>query len=151
METATTSALQALRLYAVRYQESAHLLARFMNLPTTDGTALGEVIWAEREGSPLTPAALSQRVGLTSGATTALINRLEDRGFVTRSRESRDRRTVTLRATEAAHERIEPFLRRSSAALEAALADYDSETLTVVTDFLVRFAAVLPAASDGEQ
>lgn len=150
MTSPQTRVLQALRLYAVRYQESAHLLARWMDLPTTDGTALGEVIWAEREGSPLTPAALSRRVGLTSGATTALINRLEERGFVSRNRESRDRRSVTLRATEAAHERIDPFLRRSSAALDTALGDYEADTVDAISEFLVRFADVLPGVSDAE-
>ena len=55
---------------------------------------------------------------------------------------------VTLRATEQAHERIEPFLRRGGAALEAALDDYDDEALEAVRAFLTRLAAVLPGASD---
>lgn len=146
--TQRTQVLEALRHYAVTYQESAHQLARWMELPTVDGTALGEVIWAEREDAPLTPAKLSSRIGLTSGATTALLNRLEAQGLVARSRESTDRRVVTLRATEQAHERIEPFLRRGGAALEAALDDYDDEALEAVRAFLTRLAAVLPGASD---
>ena len=147
--TPRTQVLEALRHYAVTYQESAHQLARWMDLPTVDGTALGEVIWAEREGVPLTPAKLSSRIGLTSGATTALRNRLEAQDLVARSRESTDRRVVTLRATEQAHEHIAPFLRRGGAALEAALDDYDDEALEAVRAFLTRLAAVLPGASDG--
>jgi DNA-binding MarR family transcriptional regulator len=149
MTTPRTQVLEALRHYAVTYQESAHQLARWMDLPTADGTALGEVIWAEREGAPLSPARLASRIGLTSGATTALLNRLEAQGLVARSRESADRRVVTLRATEQAHERVAPFLRRGGAALQAALDEYDDAALVAVHEFLVRFAAVLPGASDG--
>ena len=149
MTTPRTQVLEALRHYAVTYQESAHQLARQMDLPTVDGTALGEVIWAEREGVPLSPARLSPRIGLTSGATNALLNRLEAQGLVARSRESSDRRVVTLRATALAHERIDPFLRRGAAALEVALDEYDDAELETVRGFLVRLAGVLPDASDG--
>nr|WP_256985478.1 MarR family transcriptional regulator [Rhodococcus sp. 06-1059B-a] len=144
MSTVRTETLEALRHYAVSYQESAYQLARWMNLPTTDGNALGEIIWAENEGTPLSPAVLSARIGLTSGATTALIDRLEGQDLVRRSRESTDRRSVALRSTPLARERIDPFVRRASTELETALADYDDTTLVVIRDFLLRFAAVLP-------
>ncbi|GGG24378.1 hypothetical protein GCM10007304_42770 [Rhodococcoides trifolii] len=148
MSTPRTEALEALRHYAARYHESTRQLARWMNLPTTDGTALGEILWAEGEGAPLSPAVLSSRIGLTSGATNAVINRLEEQDLVIRSRESSDRRIVTLRATELANARMEPFIRRSADHLEAALDDYDDRTLTVVREFLVRLAAVLPRADE---
>lgn len=144
MSRVRTETLEALRHYAVSYQESAYQLARWMNLPTSDGNALGEIIWAENEGTPLSPAVLSARIGLTSGATTALIDRLERQELVRRSRESTDRRSVALRSTSLARERIDPFIRRASTDLETALADYDDTTLVVVRDFLLRFAAVLP-------
>jgi DNA-binding MarR family transcriptional regulator len=136
--------LEALRRYALSYQASVHALARWMELPVNDGTALGEVIWAEGEGAPLTPARLTARLGFTSGATNALVNRLEALGLVERSRESVDRRVVTLRATAAAHERAEPFLARGRAELDAALAGWDSATLATVAEVLDRFASVLP-------
>ncbi|WP_208019869.1 MarR family winged helix-turn-helix transcriptional regulator [Labedella gwakjiensis] len=146
MTTPRKHMLDALRHYAVGYQDSAHRLARWMDLPIVDGTALGEIIWAEYEGSPLTPSRLSARVGLTSGATNALVNRLEDRGLVARSRENQDRRIVTLRATDLARERASAFLDPSATALEAALGDYDDETLEAVGSILRRFAAILPGA-----
>lgn len=140
--------LEALRHYAVSYQDSAHQLARWMNLPTSDGTALGEIMWAESEGSPLSPGRLSSRIGLTSGATNALVGRLERQSLVTRSRESSDRRVVTLRATVLAREQAAPFLSPSENSLEALLSEYDDETLETVSITLTRFAAVLPGTSD---
>lgn len=137
--------LEALHLYAVRYQESAHRLARWMELPTVDGIALGEIVWAEHEGTPLSPTRLSERIGLTTGAANALLTRLEGRGLVARTRESSDRRLVTVRATDDAHRRLEPFLASSARRLEEALGDYDDDTLETIRAFLVRFAGVLPA------
>jgi len=138
--------LEALRAYAVTYRQSGLDLARWMSLPTSDGLALGEILWAEREDEPLSPVRLSERIGMTSGATNALLNRLEAAGHVARSREHDDRRLVTLRATRAARERATAFYGRQAAELHDALASYDDAELARVRDFLVRFAAILPRA-----
>ncbi|MDD1384107.1 MULTISPECIES: MarR family winged helix-turn-helix transcriptional regulator [Curtobacterium] len=136
--------LEALRRYAVRYQESALRFAAWMELPTSDGVALGEILWAETEGEPMTGTRLARRIGMTSGAANALVNRLEERGLIMRSRESADRRVVTLRVTELTRERSSGFLGSRAAELDEAIGSYDDDTLTVVRDFLLRFAAVLP-------
>jgi DNA-binding MarR family transcriptional regulator len=146
MTTPRQHLLEALRHYALSYQESTRQLARRMDLPTVDGTALGEILWAEHEGAALSPGRLSTRVGLTSGATNALINRLEAQGLVSRSRESDDRRVVTLRTTEVARQRAAVFLDPSAAALEGALDQYDDVTLETVGTMLGQLAAVLPVA-----
>lgn len=136
--------LEALRAYVVAYQESVHDLARWMGLPLTDGAAFGEVLWGELTERPLSPARLSERIGLTSGATTALVNRLERDGVVARSRESDDRRVVTLRATPAARRRAEEFTTQAGLALQALVAQHDDAHLDAVRTTLDRFAAVLP-------
>ena len=136
--------LEALRHYAVRYQESALHFAAWMELPTSDGVALGEILWAETEGGPMTGTRLARRIGMTSGAANALVNRLEERGLIVRSRESADRRVVTLRVTDLTRERSSGFLGSRAAELDEAIGSYDDDTLMVVRDFLVRFAAVLP-------
>ncbi len=136
--------LEALRGYVVAYQESVHDLARWMGLPPSDGAAFGEVLWAEATGRPMSPARLSERVGLTSGATNALVNRLERDGMVARSRESSDRRVVTLRPTPAARRRAEEFTTQAGLALQALLAEHDDSVLDAVRATLDRFAAVLP-------
>ncbi|WP_354026327.1 MarR family transcriptional regulator [Curtobacterium oceanosedimentum] len=60
-----------------------------------DANALGQVLRAERAGTPLPPAQLARQIGMTSGATSARVDRLEAAGHVTRHRESVDRRRVT--------------------------------------------------------
>ena len=141
--------LEALRGYAVRYQESAHAFARFMGLPTSDGTALGEILWAERSGLPMTAARLRTRLGMTSGATTALVDRLQARGLVERSRESDDRRIVTLRTTDEVRARSAGFHGPAARELEVAMGEHDDATLAVVRGFLERLTGVLPTGEGG--
>lgn len=51
---------------------------------------------------PKTPGQLAGAIGLRPAATTAVIDRLERRGLVSRSRDSGDRRVITVRMTEEA-------------------------------------------------
>lgn len=144
MEPAALSALEALRRFAIGYHQAAFSFAAWMRLPNTEGVALGEIMWAENAGTPLSPGRLSERVGLTSGATNALIKRLEERGLVQRSREHTDGRIVTLRATEHAHRAAAPHLDRSRAALDAATTDVAPRTLTAVERFIDDILEVMP-------
>ncbi|WP_430866748.1 MarR family winged helix-turn-helix transcriptional regulator [Demequina aurantiaca] len=55
-----------------------------------------------RSGEPheLTPGELDRTMMITSGTTTHRISKLEQRGFVTRTRDQDDRRVVRVRLTE---------------------------------------------------
>lgn len=71
-------------------------LARRLHLRLLDTMALGHVMTAE---SPLGPAELSARLGISTGSGTELVDRLESAGHVRRRRDSRDRRRVALSAS----------------------------------------------------
>ncbi|WP_211348865.1 MarR family winged helix-turn-helix transcriptional regulator [Nocardioides litoris] len=146
MDELGAEVLEALRGYVVAYQDSSRDLAHHMGLPVPDGVGLGEVLYAEQRGAPLSPTALSHRIALTSGATNALVNRLETRGLVTRSREHEDRRIVSLRATAVARSRAEQFFGPSRAHLAQTLDGYERDRLVIVRDALRELAAVLPRA-----
>ncbi|MFJ3489105.1 MarR family winged helix-turn-helix transcriptional regulator [Leifsonia aquatica] len=90
---------EALRAYGASYSELAREFAASEGLHSTDAVALIEILAAEERGTPLTPARLSDRIGLTAGATSTLLNRLEAAGHVVRSRGHADRRMVTLHST----------------------------------------------------
>jgi DNA-binding MarR family transcriptional regulator len=92
--------MDAMRVYSVDYAEMMLHFSRWLGVHTADAAAFAEIIVAQDTGEPLTPVKLSKRIGLTSGATTSLLNRLEDAGLIVRSREHADRRRVTLRVTE---------------------------------------------------
>ncbi|MGA6164475.1 MarR family winged helix-turn-helix transcriptional regulator [Amycolatopsis magusensis] len=91
--------LDGLRGFGAHYTEFTRGFAAHLGLHSTDAAALVEILYAEDNGAPLSPARLSERISLSSGATTALLNRLERAGHIVRSREQPDRRIVTLRSS----------------------------------------------------
>jgi DNA-binding MarR family transcriptional regulator len=86
-------------------------LARSAGLSTLDLHALEHL----EHAGPLTPRQLERRLGLTSGAVTALVDRLERVGWVARSPHPTDRRSVLVGLSEAAraagHERLGAYHR----------------------------------------
>jgi len=138
--SAQVEVMQRLRDWAVGFGELHRHLAVWMRLPVSDAHALGQITWAAEAGTPLSPAELSRRIAMTTGATTILLNRLEDAGHVLRSRESSDRRRVTLRPTPAAREHARRFLSFAGAEIAATLHAADPEELRVVATFLSKIA-----------
>ncbi|WP_290061327.1 MarR family winged helix-turn-helix transcriptional regulator [Amycolatopsis solani] len=139
--------MHSLRDWAVGFAELNQHLAAWMGLPGSDANALGQITWAAETGAPLSPVQLSRRIGLSTGATTALVNRLESAGHLRRSRESTDRRRVTLRPTPAARERAREFLALAGVEVAATLQAADPAELRIVTAFLARMTTASAQAS----
>ncbi|MFC8075863.1 MarR family winged helix-turn-helix transcriptional regulator [Streptomyces sp. NPDC057307] len=95
---------------------------------------------------PLSPGQLGRLAGVSSSGTiTGVIDRLEQVGYVTRTRSRDDRRRVTVSLNTAWLEREDaPRLKR----LRALLADYDEAQLTTIAEFLTRLADVETEAAD---
>ncbi len=66
-------------------------MEKHLNINRTDLRCLNAL-----EHGPLTPTQLATRLGLTSGSITALVDRLEQRGFVARTRSATDRRSMVI-------------------------------------------------------
>ncbi|MFJ2745020.1 MarR family winged helix-turn-helix transcriptional regulator [Streptomyces sp. NPDC087440] len=128
---------EGLRLYGADYQEVGRRFADWLGLHTTDAHALVQILYGEERGAPLSPARLSERIQLSSGATTALLNRLEKAGHVVRTRESTtDRRIVTLRGSDRVQELTDDFFRPLGERIGAMLARYPAEQLQQFEAFL---------------
>ncbi|MBF4592891.1 MarR family winged helix-turn-helix transcriptional regulator [Curtobacterium flaccumfaciens] len=140
--------MEALQTWAVAFAELNQLMSSWLDLPTTDANALGQVLWADSSGEPLSPARLGQRIGMTSGSVTVLLNRLESAGLVARSREHTDRRRVTLRPTPAARERARAFTEMSTAEIAAALQQVPAAELEHHTAFIRRMVGAASDAAD---
>ncbi|MBT0768656.1 MarR family transcriptional regulator [Kineosporia sp. J2-2] len=117
------------RAYADAHVEASRDLARSMGINVSDAVAVAEILWGETTGTPLSPARLAERVGLTTGTTATMINRLEAAGYVVRSREDSDRRIIRLRLTEQARSRTENFFRPIGEAADRVLDTYDDTFL----------------------
>ncbi|MFF2728862.1 MarR family winged helix-turn-helix transcriptional regulator [Streptomyces sp. NPDC058008] len=116
--------MEALRVYGGHYAELSRRFAAWLGLHSTDATAVLEIAAAEERGTPLSPARLSERIPLSTGATTALLNRLEAAGHITRAREHSDRRIVTLRSGSHIQERADEFFGPLAHRLDATMSPY---------------------------
>jgi DNA-binding MarR family transcriptional regulator len=92
---------------------------------------------------PATPGELAKATGLTSGAMTGVLDRLEKAGFVRRLRDTVDRRKVWITALPEAEREIAPMFQRLAAAIDSILADYDTATLATMVEFYGRTRRVL--------
>ena len=135
--------LDGLRGHGTAFAELGRRFGARMGLHTTDATALVEILSAQDRGTPLTQAGLSQRVGLTPGATSSLLNRLEKAGHVTRVRDSADRRIVTLRATDGVDAMVDRFFDPLVDRVDAMLASYSPEQLAHVERFITDYVAMM--------
>ncbi|MEV0681975.1 MarR family winged helix-turn-helix transcriptional regulator [Actinosynnema sp. NPDC050436] len=142
----TTRLLDALRTFGANYTDLTGRFAAWLGLHHTDAAALVEILYAEDQGTPLTPTGLGGRLGLTSGATTNLLNRLEKLGHVVRTREHTDRRVVTLRSSPAIEAPAREFFGPLAGHLGTLVARYSAEQLDLVEDFLDRLRDTMAAA-----
>ena len=89
-------AITVLRAYAGVHGEVTRAFAASLGLHASDANALVEIILAEDAGRPVSPATLAAKTGASRSAVSAVINRLEAAGHVSRRRDSPDRRVITL-------------------------------------------------------
>ncbi|MDD7937121.1 MarR family transcriptional regulator [Actinomycetospora lutea] len=133
--------VQLLQDYADEAGRLGHAFAADQGLHRTDAAALLAVLRAERAGAALTPGRLGEEVGLSSGATTAAVDRLERLGHLHRVRDGADRRRVTLHHDPAGAAVGHAFFGPLAARLDAVLADYTPAELDVVHRFLTEVVA----------
>lgn len=94
----------------------------------------------------LTAGELAELTGLTTGAITGLVDRLEKAGFVRRERDLRDRRKVVIQPVlEKMEEEIAPLFTAMGQQMEELLSSYSDQDLAVIQDFISRSIAVLQA------
>lgn len=86
-----------------------------------------------------TPTELARYTGLSSGATTAMLDRLEKARFITREPNPSDRRGVLVKLTEKWQEAAGPFVAGVQKAHHELIAGYSAEQLEIIADFLTRF------------
>lgn len=116
-------------------------------LHATDIQALAAIMDSD---GPMTPTRLRQHLGLTSGAVTACVDRLERAGHIRRVRESADRRVVHLHYEQDARVAARSYFRPLAAATEAARSRFGEEELSVVARFLEALNEELSAVRPGD-
>ncbi|MFG3440821.1 MarR family winged helix-turn-helix transcriptional regulator [Nonomuraea sp. NPDC047897] len=96
---------------------------------------------------PLTSGELAARTGLTTGATTRLIDRLEKGGHVRRVPDPADRRKVIVEAT-GQPESLDKVLTGTRRRIGELLGSYSEEELATLFDYFGRAATAYREATD---
>ncbi len=138
--------IDGLRAFAAADSERGREFARSRSMHTSDAAAVVEILQAEARGQVLTPARLAERIGLSAGATSTLLNRLEAAGHVVRTHDHPDRRIVGLHSTPQIHADAATFFAPVAAALDATLSRYTPKQLDTFAEII---ADLLDATGNG--
>ncbi|WP_096452434.1 MarR family winged helix-turn-helix transcriptional regulator [Mesorhizobium sp. 113-1-2] len=87
-------------------------------------------------GGPQSAGAVATATGLTPAAVTALIDRLEARGYLTRTRSLEDRRKVVIEATEATRELSARYYGAIAKEGEKVIATFSDAELATISRFV---------------
>jgi DNA-binding MarR family transcriptional regulator len=132
--------MDALRVAGRRHSDATVIfhdtIAQRLGLHGTDEKTMSLL---ERVG-PMSASEIAKRTGLAPASVTNLIDRLEQKGLVRRTRDTNDRRTVIVEPTEDGVAKFVPFFAATRSAVARMWARYDEKELAVILDFLERNA-----------
>jgi DNA-binding MarR family transcriptional regulator len=113
----------------VLFQEA---IAQRLGLSAVEHKALGLIT---RSG-PLTAGALAKQTGLTPGAITGLVDRLEHAGYVHRTPDPADRRRTLVSATPAQRPNLTGVFDELGQEMAGFLGKYSERELAVIADWI---------------
>ena len=128
--------------YALRIR-----LAEKLGIGTIDINAMAFV--GEVDG--LTPKDLGRALNITTGSVTAMVDRLEVKGFMVREPNPTDRRSVLLHLSPEGTEAMQWANDHFSAAAVALLKDSSEESLADIAEFLEGIGQRLMAAASAPE
>src|ERR1700732_1192884 len=85
---------------------------------------------------PMTAGHLAEESGLTTGAVTFILDRLEEAGMVTRRRDTEDRRRVWVEIVPAARQRLEGLQPPVAEEMRQVAQRFKADELAIVRDFM---------------
>jgi DNA-binding MarR family transcriptional regulator len=116
------------------------VVAERLGLHITDHKCMGMLC----ELGPVSAGRLAELTGLTTGAITGVLNRLERAGYARRIRNPKDRRNVNVEARHVAafSRRMEALLGPLGKRMRTMSAKYSAEELALVRDFMKEAIAI---------
>jgi DNA-binding MarR family transcriptional regulator len=115
-------------------------VANHLGLHLTDHKCMGMLC----ELGPLSAGDLARLTGLTTGAITGVLNRLERAGYAKRIPNPKDRRNIRVepRDVEKFYERMENLLGPLRERMRALSSKYNADELALVLDFIKASVAI---------
>lgn len=129
-------ALIAVRDYGVNLRHFRNAMNDWAGLNATDM----ECVQLLFHKGVATPSELAKHTGLTSGATTAMLDRLEKAGLIERRPNPKDRRGTLVSPAEKGAEIARSWFASAREAQRDLIATYSSAELAIIADVFERFA-----------
>ena len=128
-------ALMAVRDYGVNLTQFRNAMIQWAGLNATDMECL-ELLFLK---GIATPSELARHTGLTSGATTAMLDRLEKAGLIERRPNPDDRRGTLIVPAKSGAEKAASWFEPARKALDELISSYPEEELEIISDVFERF------------
>jgi DNA-binding MarR family transcriptional regulator len=124
--------ISAVRAYQRATEDMDTAAYHALGVNRSDGKCLD--VLEERE--PMTAGELAEELGLTTGAVTTLLDRLEKAGYVSRARDTVDRRRVLVQLTALARRRIAELFGPMGAEGRKWFGPLGDDDVRLITEFL---------------
>ena len=115
-------------------------IAQSVGLNATDTKCIDLILRGPNDS--VTAGWLSDMTGLTTGAITHILDRLEKRQFIERVRDTRDRRKIFVRARPESLEPLTPKYEAVGKAYMSIIERYDDSELQLICDYLGKTSEV---------
>ncbi len=129
-------ALMAVRDYGVNLTLFRNAMSEWAGLNVTDMECLRLLF----QKSVATPSELARFTGLTSGATTAMLDRLEKAGLIERRPNPNDRRGTLIVPAQSSAEKAASWFTSARMAQDELISRYSESELEIIADAFERFA-----------
>jgi DNA-binding MarR family transcriptional regulator len=130
--------IMAAREYGISNVLFRNVVAERLGLNVTDMECLG-LLFHKGFSSP---SELAAHTGLTSGATTAMLDRLEKSGLIERRPNPDDRRGTLIVLVRSGAEKIAPWFNFVRKAQDDLVSSYSEKDLQLITGFFERYTAM---------
>ncbi len=128
-------ALMAVRDYGVNLTRFRNAINEWAGLNATDMECL-RLLFLK---GIATPTELARHTGLTSGATTAMLDRLERADLIERQPNPDDRRGILITPAESAAEKAASWFESARKAQDELISSYSESELEIISDIFERF------------
>jgi len=129
-------ALGAVRVYGVNLTMFRNAVNEWAGLNPTDMECL-RVLFLKGVS---TPSELARHTGLTSGAATAMLDRLEKNGLIERRPNPNDRRGTLIVPAQSSAERAASWFESARKAQADLISSYSENELEIIADVFEQFA-----------
>jgi len=128
-------ALMAVRDYGVNLTLFRNAMNEWAGVNPTDMECLRLLF----QKGIATPSELARHTGLTSGATTAMLDRLEKAGLIERRPNPDDRRGTLIAPAKSSSGKVAAWFESARAAQDKLISSYSESELEIIADVFERF------------